>query len=113
MVDGVNRLKRIGRIIDGRAIGRADWRRGLDKWRKNWTHRSTVVPCRKNHRRRRPFTLILGSARVQNGHQTGTQRELKNPTPTFTFPFILWAAHRCKMGIKLELTKTGIELVLT
>jgi hypothetical protein len=33
----------------------------------------------------RPFTRILGSTRVQNGHQTGTQRELKNPTPTFTF----------------------------
>jgi hypothetical protein len=36
MVDGVNSLKRIGGIIDGRAIGRADWRRGLDKWRENY-----------------------------------------------------------------------------
>ena len=44
------------------------------------------------NRRRRPFILILGSARVQNGHRTGTQRELKNPTPTFTFSFILSSA---------------------
>jgi hypothetical protein len=40
---------------------------------------------RRHRRRRQSFTLILGSARVQNGHQTGTQRELKNPTPTITF----------------------------
>jgi hypothetical protein len=53
------------------------------------THR-TVVPCRENHRRRRPFTLILGKLRVQRGYQTGIQRELKDATWTsslslFTF----------------------------
>jgi hypothetical protein len=44
----------------------------------NRTHRTTVVSCRENHRRRRPFTLILGKLRVQHGYQTGIQRELKD-----------------------------------
>ena len=74
--------------------------------RKNRTHRSRVVSCRENHRR--PFTLILGSARVQNWHQTGTQRELKNPTPTFTFLFILSSARPLlQYALSLFYQRTG------
>ena len=50
-----------------------------------------ALPSRRRRRRRRPFTRILGSARVQNGYRTGTHLTNENSkfqrSLAFTFTF--------------------------